>query len=148
MINCTGYSYGGNAASSVNAPIFSHHNVVIKKVAGNIQRNAIPDIVISSGPMQMKMIFESESTNLDVSQKHKNADGKTKSSSSQDGEIVLKHHVTKPVTQYVSEEIVPTRYLSQKIRPVKEYVKTVVTKNAGYSKPEPSYTSNYDSSDY
>ena len=40
--------------SSVNAPIFSHHNVMLKKVAGNIQRNAIPDIqfdVVCSSPL-------------------------------------------------------------------------------------------------
>ena len=140
MINATGYS-NGDLPSSVNAPIFSSHNVQIKKMAGNIERNAIPDIVISSGPMQMKMIFESESTNLDVSQNHKNTDGSTQESSSQDGEIVLKHSVTKPVTQYVSEEIIPTRYLMQKVRPVKEFVKTIVTKNTdgSYAKPEPSY---------
>mgnify|MGYP006968434512 CR=1 FL=1 len=139
-ISATGYSQG-DLPSSVNSPIFSHHHVNLNKVAGNIERNPIPDIVISSGPMQMKMIFESESTNLDVSQNHKNTDGSTQESSSQDGEMVLKHSVTKPVTQYVSEEIIPSRYLMQKVRPVKEHVKTIVTKNmdGSYAKPEPSY---------
>ena len=140
MLNATGYSHG-NLPSSVNSPIFSHHNVVIDKVAGKIQRNRVPYIVISSGPMKMKMIFQSESTNLDASQTHKNTAGKSVSSSSKDGEIVLKHSVTKPVTQYVSEEIIPSRYLMQKVRPVKEFVKTVVVKNDGSSgaKPEPHY---------
>ena len=141
MINCGGYSHGGDLPSSVNAPIFSSHDVVLKRVAGNVERKEIPEIVIASGPIQMKMVFESQSTDLDVSQNHVNAEGKSESSNSQDGEIVLKHHVTKPVVQYVSEEIVPSRYLLQKVRPVKEFVKTIVTKNTdgSYAKPEPSY---------
>ena len=116
--------------SSVNAPIFSSHNVNLHRVAGSVERKDIPEIVISSGPISMKMVFESQSTELDASQKHTNADGKSDSSDSQDGEIVLKHHVTKPVVQYVSEEIIPSRFLAQKVLPVKEHVKTIVTKES------------------
>lgn len=136
-ISATYGNKGGDLPNSVDSPIFSHHNVNLDKIAGNIQRESIPDIVISSGPMAIKMIFESESTNLDVSQNHKNADGSSVSSDSQDGEIVVKHSVTKPVAQYVSEEIIPSRYLLQKVLPVKEHVKTVVTKNSPNAKPEP-----------
>jgi len=107
------------------------------KVAGNIQRNPIPDIIVSSGAMQMKLTFQSQSTDLSVNQQHTNTDAKSESSSSEDGKIVMNHSVTKPVVQYVSEEIIPSRYLSQKVMPVKEYVKTVVTKNDAYAKPEP-----------
>ena len=136
-ISATGYSSGGDMPSSVNSPIFSHHHVNVNKVAGNIERNPIPDIVISSGPVAIKMIFQSESTVLDASQNHKNTAASSQSSNSQDGEIVLKHSVTKPVTQYVSEEIIPSRFLSQKVLPVKEHVKTIVTKNVAGGKPEP-----------
>ena len=128
MINCTGYSH--DVPASVNSPIISHHNVNVHKVAGSIERHDIPEIVISSGPIAIKMVFQSQSTELNASQNHKNAEGKSDSSDSQDGEVVLKHHVTKPVTQYVSEEIIPSRFLSQKVLPVKEHVKTVVTKQS------------------
>src|SRR6218665_1963448 len=109
-MNCTGSS--SSLPSSVDSTIFSQHNVNVHKVAGSVERHDIPEIVISSGPIAIKMVFQSQSTELDASQSHQNAEGKSDSSDSQDGEVVLKHHVTKPVTQYVSEEILPSRFLS------------------------------------
>ena len=86
-------------------------------------------IVIDSSAMPLKMLFKTASANLDIKQEHENAPANAQESSSVDGEIVLKHTVKKPVVQYVYEEIVPSRYLTQKVEPVKEYVKTIISKN-------------------
>ena len=76
------------------------------------------------------MLFQSQSADLSVSQQHTNSDAQSSEASSDDGEIVLKYEVQKPVTQYVNEVITPKRLLTQKVLPVKELIKTIVTKDA------------------
>ena len=125
------------APAMIPAPIFSNQRVYIKQVAGNINRAQVPTIVVESGAVPINMLFKTSSADLNVNQQHDNAAPQVQSSSSVDGTVVLKHSVKKPVVQYVNEVIVPSRYLNQKVMPVKEYVKTVVTKQMAAPEPMP-----------
>lgn len=112
-----------------DSPVYSNHHLNIAKVRSSVEREEVPMIVIDSNAIPIKMLFRTASAKMDIKQEHQNAQPNVQETNSVDGEIVLKHTVKKPIVQYVYEEILPSRYLTQKIAPVKEFVKTIVTKN-------------------
>ncbi len=75
----------------------------------------------------------SSSSDVEIENSHKSSKPQTKTSSSVDGAIIMKHYVKKPIISKVYETLAPRRIIYQSVMPVKEFIKTVVAqeKNGG-----------------
>lgn len=118
----------GSSEEDIEAAVISKHVVKTHTVANSGDTEDIPTIVIGSSGVPLTLRFKSTSSNLNVEQEHSNQEGKTQVSSSVDGPLILKQTIKKPVFQHLREIIIPQRQIIQEIRPVKQMIKTIVTK--------------------
>ena len=136
--NGYGNSGGGSMQSQIQAAVISKHIFKTKPVASQATNVKIPEIIISSGSSPLTLKFQSVSSSLNVIQDHDNSEGQTSESESEDGPIMLKQTIKKPIIQELHEIIIPSRDIIQEILPVKEMIKTIVSQNKGGGmKPKP-----------
>lgn len=129
-----------SSAEDIEAAIISKHMIKTITVPNSGDIEDIPAIVIGSPGVPLTLKFKSTSSNLNVEQEVTNNEGKTQVSSSQDGPLILKQTIKKPVFQQLREIIIPQRQIIQEIRPVKQMIKTIVTKGEDSATEAPSYT--------
>lgn len=128
-----GYGHGGGYDHSVNAAVKSKHSVHTYPVHSSGGYHKTPVVDIHSGPMAIKLRFNSYSSHIHATQKHHGSPGKVKKSYSVDHPDILIHKVKKPVIQEVKEIITPYRKRIQVVKPVKEKVETIIaTGHHGY----------------
>ncbi|KAF7492361.1 hypothetical protein SSS_03893 [Sarcoptes scabiei] len=92
-----------------------------------------PVVDINSGPLSLKIRFNSHSSNIIPIQNHFGSHGKVKKSKSIDQPDILIHSVKKPVIQEIKEVITPYRKRIQQVKPVKEKLETIVATGHGHT---------------
>ena len=75
-----------------------------------------------SGPLPLKIRFNSHSSNIDAIQNHFGSAGQVKKSSSVDQPDILLYKIRKPIIQEISEYVAPYRKRIYNILPVSEKV--------------------------
>lgn len=91
----------------------------------------MPVVDINSGPLSLKIRFNSHSSNINAVQNHFGSQGQVKKSSSVDHPDILIHSVKKPVIQEIKEVITPYRKRIQEVKPVQEKVETIIATGHG-----------------
>lgn len=124
-----GYKPPPDTSKPIQAAIISRHYLKFKPVKSSQKQQKIPEIIIQSEASPITLKFMSQSSSLKVEQEHQTGGGQEQEGSTEyDEPIVAKLTVKKPVYQEVREIIIPQRKIIQEIRPVKEIIKTIVSK--------------------
>ena len=125
-----GYGGGYGHGAVVPAAVISHHNIKHFDVpsSGHIYPTTID---VPANVLPVNFVFRSASSLVNVQHKHEGAAGSFKETHSQDEPHVLKHTVTKPIIQEVTEVISPFRRIQQTVEPVREEIQTLVARGVG-----------------
>lgn len=116
----------------MNAAVNSKHSVDTYSVKTKSEHKT-PVVDINSGPLSLKIRFNSHSSNIHAVQNHYGSHGQVKKSSSVDHPDILIHSVKKPVIQEIKEVITPYRKRIQTVHPVQEKIETIIaTGHGGY----------------
>ncbi|KAI2808742.1 hypothetical protein BLOT_006688 [Blomia tropicalis] len=132
ILKCYATKYGqegdGDVPDTINAAVISRHVFKTKTVPSMSKPVKIPTIVIGSKSIPLTLEMQSSSSDIKIAQNHQNTEPQMITSNSVDGAIILKQFIRKPIIQKVHEIILPKRKIIQEFRPVKEFVKTIISK--------------------
>lgn len=129
--------YGGNDGSysdhTINAAIMSHKSIKTIPISVNSGDNVKPTLInLDSSTAPIMLRIKTISSPIIPKYTHVGADGSFKKTYSADKPHKHVHIVKKPVIHELKEMIIPFRKHMQRVRPVKQYIKTMVPMN-GYS---------------
>lgn len=121
----------GGGDHSIDAAVNSKHSVETYAVQTEQDAAKTPVVDINSGPLSLKIRFNSHSSNIDAVQNHFGSKGQVKKSSSIDHPDILIHSIKKPVIQEIKEIITPYRKRVLSLKPVQEKLETIIATGHG-----------------